>query len=227
MWSMKKKAKILLIVLFIFLVQINGAMVCMAYKSRDDYKNAGQGIYDQMEAFSFTFNNQSIQYAVYFGGMFEKYNDTYKRFTIDVFVITLNEYYVTSLSASLSYDITISASGFNTMDSGSDADTSSFMQTGDVIYEFEIFEFYVHKDLFPVSMNIEFDYHLTSSEFDVIDSYSTTANFDWDPMFIFMIIGIVIGVVAVIVVVTIIIVVVRRRKRRTTITPSKVSNSTG
>jgi len=223
---MKKKAKILLIVSFILLVQINGAIICMAYKYRDEYEDAGQSIYDRMESFSFIFDSQSIQYGVYFGGMFETYNDTHKRFTADVFVITLNEYYVTSLTASLTFDITFSATGINIMDSGSDSDTSSFMQSGDVIYEFEIYEFFAHKDLFPVTLTIEFDYHLFSSEFDMTDSYSVTKNFDWDPMFIFIIIGIVIGVVAVIVVVTIIIVVVRRRKRRTKIVPSSIPNST-
>lgn len=215
---MKKKAKILLIVSIIFLVQINGAIISMAYKSRDDYDKPSQSIYEQMDSFSFTFG-QSITYSVYFGGMFEKYNETHKRFTADVFVITETGYYVSSLAATLTFDITFSAAGINIIDSGSDGDTSSFMQSGDIIYEFEVYEFFVHKDLFPVTLTINFDYVLNSSEFNQIDSYSVTQTFDWDPLLIVIIITSVIGIAAIAVVVTIIL-LVRRRKRRNIIDPS-------
>jgi hypothetical protein len=218
MLNKRKKVKISLEVFFIFLVLTSGAMVCMAFKGRDDYKNATQGIYEQMKTFSFTFDGQPIQYAVYFGGMFEPYNDTHKRFTADVFVIALTENYVSNLAASLTYDLTFSATGLNINTSGSETHTSQFVQFNDVIYSFQIYEFYAHKNLFPVSLSIEFDYHLISAEFDVSDSYSITKNFDWDPMFIIIIIGSTIGIIAAIVVITILIVVIRKRKRRTKIT---------
>ena len=210
---MKRRAKILLIVSMIFLVQINGAITCMAYKSRDEYEDAIQKIYEQMDSFTFFFT-QSITYSVHFGGMFEKYNETHKRFTADVFVITENEYYVSSLAASLTFNITFSATGINIIDSGSDGDTSSFMQYGDVIYEFEIYELFVHQNLFPVTLTINFDYVLSSSEFYQTDSYSVTQNFDWDPLLIGIIIASVIGAIVVITAVAIIFVLLRRRKKR-------------
>ncbi len=216
---MKKKAKILLIVSCIFLIQINGAITCMAYKTRDDYEDAFQKIYEKMDTFTFTFG-QSVTYSVHFGGMFEKYNDTHKRFTVDVFVITETGYYVTSLPATLTFDITFSATGFGVVDSGSDGDTSSFMQSSDVIYEFEVYELFVHKDLFPLTLTINFDYTLNSAEFNQVDSYSVTQNFDWDPFLIVIIIASVIGGAVVITIVTIILLLVRRRKRRNIIDPS-------
>jgi len=216
---MKKKAKILLIVSFIFLGQINGAIVSMAYKTRGDYEDAFQKIYAQMDSFSFFFT-QTLTYSVHFGGMFEPHNDTHKRFTVDVFVITETDYYVTSLGATLTFDISFTATGISIVDSGSDGDTSSWMQSSDLIYEFEVYEFFAHKDLFPVALTINFDYTLSSSEFTNIDSYSVTQNFDWDPMLIVIIIASVIGIAIAIVVVVIIILLVRRRKRKNIIDPS-------
>jgi len=215
---MKKKAKILLVVSCILLVQINGAINCMAYKTRDDYEDAFQKIYEQIDEFSFNFG-QTVTYSVHFGGMFEKYNDTHKRFTVDVFVITETGYFVTSLGASLTFDITFSATGINIIDSGSDGDTSSFMQTSDIIYEFEVYEFFIHKDLFPVALTINFDYTISSSEFTNIDSYSVTQNFDWDPMFIIIMIASVIGIAVAIIGVVTIILLVRKRKRKNIIDP--------
>jgi flagellar basal body-associated protein FliL len=211
---MKKKAKILLIVSIIVLVQINGAIVCMAYKDNDDYDSSIESIYDKMATFTFVFDTQPLTYSVHFGGMFEKYNDTHKRFTADVFVITENQYYVSALSASLTFDIIFSATGLYINHSGSDGDTSSiFFPSNEVIYEFEVYEFFVHKDLFPVTLTIDFDYTLHSSEFHEVGSYSVTKTFEWDLLFIIIIIVIVIAV-AVGVSIVLIIVLLRRRKKR-------------
>jgi heme/copper-type cytochrome/quinol oxidase subunit 2 len=88
------------------------------------------------------------------------------------------------------------------------------MQSSDVIYEFEIYELFVHQNLFPVTLTINFDYVLSSSEFYRTDSYSVTQNFDWDPLLIGIIIASVIGAIVVITAVAIIFVLLRRRKKR-------------
>lgn len=220
MYDMKKKVGILLIISLIFLVQINGAIICMGYKYRDEYIDASQKIFTRIDSFSFVFDSQSIQYAVYFGGMFETYNDTHKRFVSDVFVVTLNEYYVTSLPATLDFDVIFTATGINIMHSAVRGDTSSIMQSHDVIYEFEIHDFLVPKDLFPVTLTVDFDYELSSSEFFRSDSYMGTKTFEWStPMDIMLIVGIVVGVVAVIAITTIAIVVYRRRRRPKLVQP--------
>lgn len=223
---MKKKVRILLIVSLLFLVQLNGMIICMGYKYRDEYSDATQKIFTRIESFSFIFDSQSIQYAVYFGGMFETYNDTHKRFVSDVFVVTLNEYYVTSLPAYLDFDVTFTATGINIIHSALTGDTSSMMQSGDVIYEFEIHDFLVSKDLFPVSLTVDFDYDLYSSKFSISDSYMGTKTFEWsDPLNIILIVGIVIGVVAAIAV-TIAIIIYKRRRRPTILTPTESTTST-
>jgi len=198
----------------------------MAYKERDEYEGAFQKIFDSLDSFTFTFDYQSIQYAVYFGGMFIPYNNTHKRFVSDVFVITLNEYFVGLLSADLDFDVTFIATGINIPYSAVKSDSSSFTQFDDVIHEFEIYDFFVHKDLFPVTLTIDFDWELSSSEFYRIGYYDVTQKFDWNPFRTIMIVGIVIGVAAVLAVVTIVIVRKRKRKRKTEKSPSITPNST-
>lgn len=223
MFWMNKKAKILLVISLIFLLQLEGASICMAYKERDEYAKAFQKIFDSLDSFTFTFDYQSIQYAVYFGGMFLPYNNTHKRFVSDVFVVTLNEYFVGLLSADLDFDVTFIATGILILYSAIRSDSSSFTQFDDVIYEFEIYEFFVHKDLFPVTLRIDFNWELSSSEFNRIGHYDVTQKFDWNPFRTLIIVVSVIGIVAVSSIVTII--VVRRRKRRAEISPSIRPNS--
>jgi len=212
MFSIKKKEKILLVISLIFLIQLEGAIICKAYYDRDIYAGAFQKIYDSLDSFSFTFDSQSIQYAVYFGAMFDAYNNTHRRFVSDVFVTTLNEYYVSTLPADLDFDVTFTATGINIPFSAVRGDTSSLFQSDDVIYEFEIYEFFVHKDFFPVTLIINLDWDLTSSEFHRSGYYEVTQKFDWNPLRTIMIVGIVIGIAVVATVVAI--VVVRRRRRK-------------
>jgi len=227
MKSNKKKEKIALIVLFIILVQLSGAFSCVGYLDRDGYEGIiWNSIYEQIDSFSFTCGDDSVRYNVYFGGRVIEHNDTYKRFVSDVFVVTPTDSYCSLLSANLEFIVRfISATGVNVMYSAVRTDYSSFMELYDVIYEFPIYEVYIHKDLFPITLTIDLAFFLTSSLFNRSKSYRATEKFAWDPLMdqlnIILSIVIAIGIIAIVAVV-ILAVEKKHGKKKGKIKPSPI-----
>lgn len=109
--------------------------------------------------------------------MFIEYNDDYSQLVSDVFVTTLTEYYVTMLTATLTFNASFFYDPTWNNHSGVGVDTSSIMQTSNLIYNYTIHSFLVANDLFPVNLFVVFEYTLTSSEFSEAGTYMTNNTF--------------------------------------------------
>jgi len=209
--KMKREVKLILFASLIFFTHVSGVIIMItSYNKREEYLNAPQKIYQSIESFSFTFDGGRIRYGVYFGVMFIA-DSTHQLLVSDVFVVTLNDYFVSTLTAYLDFNVTFSASGINEIHTAVRSDTSSFITSYEVIYEFSIYSFLVPEYLFPVSLHVDFEYTLSSSEFNRVGTFQATGTFDWFPYM-----GIVINIVVALVVILAIgvIVFIRLRKRK-------------
>lgn len=119
--------------------------------------------------------------------MFIKLNNTHSELVSDVFVITLNSQYVSMLTATLTFDASFSYNGTLNSHLGVGVDSTSIAQFGDVLYNYSIHSFIITNDKFPLDLEIDFDYDLTSSEFSRSGTYNVVKNFvltstDSDPL---------------------------------------------
>ena len=108
--------------------------------------------------------------------MFIKGNDT-SELVSDVFVFTDDEYYVSMLTAILTFDASFSYDGTWNNHSGSGYDTSSLIQFGDLLYSYGIHSFVITNDLFPLELDITFVYDFTSDHFSESGTYTVVKSF--------------------------------------------------
>jgi rubrerythrin len=186
----------------------------VSYNRREEYQDAPQKIFQGMESFSFYFDGGNIHYRLYFGAMFVDVNSTHKRLVSDVFVVTMNDYFVSSLRAYLNFDVTFTASGIYETYTTERSDNSPFVTTYEVIYEFPIHSFLVHSNQFPVNLHVDFEYTLSSSEFNIAGSLQATETFDWFPYWDLVIGGVVALVVIVIIIIGLIVYIKRRNNQK-------------
>lgn len=175
---MKKYGKISLVLIIISLFFCGNSTMLVVGPDRYEYEDASQKIYEQIDSFIFTFDTTELNYAIIFAAMFIKFDDVTSHLVSDVFVITLTEYYVSVLTATLTYNASFfyGLSWYNT--SGVGVDTSSLMQSSNLIYNYTIVSaFPIINDLFPVNLFVVFEYTLTSSEFSESGTYMTNNTF--------------------------------------------------
>lgn len=175
---MKKIGKCSL-VLFLFSVILlgSGPTTVLGTRSRSDYENASQKIFEQIDSFTFVYESTTLNYSIIFGAMFIKLNNTHSELVSDVFVTTLNSQYVTMLTALLSFVVNFSYDGAWNSHFGVGDDSTSLIQIGDLLYNYSIHSFIITNDLFPLDLEIDFVYNLSSSEFSNPGTYNVLKNF--------------------------------------------------
>lgn len=175
---MKKigKSSLLLLVFSIILLGSVPTTV-LGSRYRSDYEAASQKILEQIESFTFVSSSTTLNYSIIFGAMFIKLNNTHSELVSDVFVITLNSKYVSMLTATLTFDASFSYDGTLNPHSGVGVDSTSIAQFGSLLYNYSIHSFIITNDLFPLELDIDFEYNLTSSEFSRAGTYNVVKNF--------------------------------------------------
>ncbi|TET60598.1 MAG: hypothetical protein E3J52_03435 [Promethearchaeota archaeon] len=174
---MKKigKASLVLLVFSVFLLGI-GPTTVLGQRYHSDYEGASQKILTQIKSFTFSFDSTMLRYNIVFGARFIKTNDT-SEFVSDVFVFTADDQYVQMLTATLTFDASFSYDGTWNNRSGSGYDSTSLFQYGDLLYSYGIHSFIITNDLFPLELEIIFEYEFTSSEFSVSGTYTVVKSF--------------------------------------------------
>ena len=167
------------LVLLVFSVILLGSGPTTVLGSRylSDYEDASQKIYEQIESFTFVYDSTTFNYSMFFGAMFIKLNTTHSELVADVFVITMNSQYVYPLTATLTFDASFSYDGTLNSHPGVGMDGPSMFQFGSLLYNYSIHSFIITNDLFPLDLEIDFDYNLTSSEFSVAGTFNDVKNF--------------------------------------------------
>ncbi len=198
----------------ILFTNISGMIILTsAYARREEYQNAPQKIYERIESFSFYFGGGTIRYGVFIGVMFQEHNNTHKKLVSNAFVVTLNDYFISSLKAYLEFDINFTYSHIQKNFSAVRSEYSPFITSYVLIYEFDLFCFPVSHNLFPIRLHVDFNYHLYSSEFNNVGSFQAVRTFDLFP-FLGLAIGIIITLGAIATIVTIIYFRARKKNQR-------------
>jgi len=211
---MKGRFKSIFLISMILFTNISGMIIfTSAYARREEYQNAPQKIYERIESFSFYFGEGTIRYGVFIGVMFQEHNNTHKKLVSNAFVVTLNDYFVSSLKAYLDFDINFTSSHIQKNFSALRSDYSPFITSYEVIYAFNLFWFPVSHNLFPIRLHVDFEYHLYSSEFNNFGSLQATRTFDLFPL-LGIALGIIIALGAIATIVTLIIFRVRKKNQR-------------
>ena len=117
-----------------------------------------------------------LNYSIIFGAMFIKLNDT-SELASDVFVFTADDNYVSMLTATLTFNASFSYDGTWNNNSGAGFDSTSLFQFGDLLYSYGIHSFLITNDLFPLELEVIFEYDFTSSEFSESGTYNVVKNF--------------------------------------------------
>lgn len=178
---MKKigKASLVLLVFSVFLLGI-GPTAVLGERYHSDYEGASQKILTQIKSFTFTFVDGSttttLRYNIVFGARFIKTNDT-SNFVSDVFVFTNDDNFVSMLTATLTFDASFSYDGAWNNHSGAGYDSTSLFEFSDLLYRYSIHSFNITNDLFPLELEIIFEYEFTSSEFSVSGTYTVVKSF--------------------------------------------------
>ncbi len=174
---MKKFGKISLVLIIISLFSFGNTTVLVVGADRYEYEDASQKIYEQIESFTFVYSSTTLNYSIIFAAMFVEYDDDHSQLVSDVFVTTLTGYYVTMLTATLTFNASFLYGPAWNNHSGVGVDTSSIMQTSDLLYNYTIHSFIITNDLFPVNLFVVFEYTLTSSLFSEGGTYMTNNTF--------------------------------------------------
>jgi len=175
---MKKigKGSLVLLVFSVILLG-NGPTIVLGSRYRSDYEDASQKIYEQIESFTFVYDSTTLNYSIFFGVMFIKLNNTHSELVSDVYVITMDSQYVYPLTATLTYDARFSYDGALNSNSGVEVDDTSMFLFGSLLYNYSIHSFIITNDLFPLDLEVDFDYNLTSSEFSRAGNFNDVKNF--------------------------------------------------
>lgn len=170
------KGSLVLLIFSVILLGI-GPTTVLGTRYRSDYENASQKILEQIDSFTFAYDSTTLNYSIIFGAMFIKLNNTHSELVADVFVITVDLQYVTMLTATLTFDASFSYDGSLNSHSDVEVDSTSLIQFGDLLYNYSIHSFLITNDLFPLDLEIDFVYDLTSSEFSESGTYNVLKNF--------------------------------------------------
>ena len=175
---MKKigKASLVLFVSSVLLLG-SGPTTVLGFMYRSDYENASQKILEQVGYFTFIYSSETLNYSIIFGAMFVKLNSTHSELVSDVFITTIDLQYVTMLTTTLTFNASFSYDGTWNNHSGVGVDSTSLIQFGDLLYNYSIHSFLITNDLFPLDLEITFEYDLTSSEFNESGTYIVLKNF--------------------------------------------------
>ena len=155
----------------------SGPTTALGSRYRSDYLDASQKIFEQIDSFTFVFDSTTFNYSIFFGAMFVKLNNTHSELVSDVFVITMNTLLVTMLTATLTFDASFTYDGTLNSISGVGVDSTSLIQIGSILYNYSIHSFIITNDLFPLDLEVDFGYNLTSSEFSRAGNFNDVKNF--------------------------------------------------
>lgn len=170
-----KKSFVLLAISILLLGTVPSSVIGSRY--RYDYETASQKIFEEIHTFTFVFSSTTLNYSIFFGAMYIKLNNTHSEIVSDVFVVTLTSQYVTMLTATLTFDANFSYAGTWNNHSGVGVDSTSIVEFDDLLYNYSIHSFLITNDLFPLELEITFDYALTSSEFSESGTYNVVKTF--------------------------------------------------
>ncbi len=130
-------------------------------------------LFNLMETFYFTYSTTSLHYGVYLGALFICEGDTVS-IVIYAFVKTLDQNYVSSLSATFTYSLSGSYKGHVISLSGAPSDTAPFMTSDPCLYEYPLYYENYTKESGSDILSLSISYTLHSTYFDVSDNYSCT-----------------------------------------------------
>ena len=178
---MKKigKGSLVLLICCVFLLGSAPTTVLGQYYNynHSDYENASQKILEEIESFTFFVSPRTLNYSIVFGAMFIKLNNTHSKLVSDVYVITSDSYFASSLTATLTFDAIFSYDGAFNNHAGVGVESTSIMEFSDVLYNYSIHSFIITNDLFPLDLDITLDYDLTSIEFSESGTFIVSKNF--------------------------------------------------
>jgi len=175
---MKKQLISVLIISMISVNVLNSMILGQGYY---DYDSADEAIWAKVHQFQFTYSSSDIIYAVYLGLMVEEDTQNVNdkgAFESNAFVKGMNDKCLTSTTATLTFNLTVTYLGSPHLVSDAQDDTSSFfICTSTTIYMYNLTTFEISDESFPLTVEVFFEYNLTSSEFSDIGSYTGTQEF--------------------------------------------------
>ena len=132
-------------------------------------------LFNLMETFQFTFQTTTMHYGIYLAAMFICKGDAVS-LVIYAFVKTLDDNYVTSLSATFDYSLTGSYKSHIISSSDLLSDNSPFLTSDPCIYEYPLCCENYTKESGSDLLSLYISYTLHSTYFDITDAYSCSKN---------------------------------------------------
>ncbi len=143
--------------------------------TENDYSTTPEKIYKDIDTITFTFSGSYFYYSVIMASKFQSLNSTHASLRLDIFIETDDGTYVTSLPANISYNATFTVNNQIYRKNGTASDQSSFYQTDDLLYTFELGSVAVPSNIFPTTVSITLIYTIQSTKF-VKSGIATASN---------------------------------------------------
>ena len=135
----------------------------------DDFEDAPNRIYAQMDDFYFL----TLHYGIYLGVMFMSANEANATLLIYAFLLTLTDSFLQSLSTTFSFSLNFTYRTTFVQTSGVVVDSAPFMTTSNCLCQYPLYSKNFSKGD-PSLFSINIDYGLISSEFAESGSFSAS-----------------------------------------------------
>ncbi len=171
-------------------------------------------IYEKIGDVTFSHSAQTLTYHIYFGLAFPTINGSQK-IVAYIYLLT-DDQYITNAQVDLTYALDLKHNGKNITKSGFVSDSTSFMQWGSELYAFEMLCQNFDLSEFPMTMEVDLDYSLGSTDLPTLSktaSYATSKYF-LSPVMELWVLILIICVAGGVAVLVIVLLVVRAKKQR-------------
>lgn len=181
-----------------------------------DFQGQPNSIYLSIKEFDFTFSSTQLTYQIYLAAKFIPIDSQNVSLVVYIYVYSANDYYVSNLDANFKFNITGSNSQTSFSASGNPSDNSGFINMGHQLYSYNLgnSNHSIASVSSPLGISIEYQYY--SSEFNVINSYSTSIAYvpptnPYDYLFLVIIIIVIVVIIGISAGVVILVLLRRRR----------------